>query len=146
VTVTAEDVREMLTLLDRYRYEVEMMTQQLNMLTATEQELGAAWDFLETFEEVEPGSEVLIPIGGGMHVSGNVTKPDRVIAAVGADLHAELDPNAAAQRVGERRDQVREMMQQVRASIEQREASAQALSQQAEAAFQELQASKGMGP
>ncbi|UCC92755.1 MAG: prefoldin subunit alpha, partial [Thermoplasmata archaeon] len=115
---------------------------QLQLLNATEQELGSAWDFLESFEEVEDGAEVKVPIGGGVFVSAKVTSPDKVLTSVGADLVAEIPPADAAQRIGERRDQVREMMQQIKGSIEQTEASAMALQQQAEAAFQELQASK----
>ena len=135
----------MLTLLDRYRYEVEMLTQQLNVLSATEQELGAAWDFLDSFEMVEEDSNVMIPVGGGVMVSAKVTNSEKVVSSVGSDIHVEMDPEAAQTKIGERRDQLREMIQQVKASIEQREASAQALSQQAEAAFQELQAAKAKG-
>ena len=137
-----EDVRQMLTVLDQYRYQAEKLSQQLSLLTATEQELGSAWEFLKSFEDVEEGAEVKVPIGGGVFVSAQVIDPGRVLTAVGNDLSIEIPPAEAAQRIGERRDQVRELMQQVRGSIEQTEASAMALQQQAEAAFQELQASK----
>lgn len=140
---TEDDVREMLTLLDQYRYRVEALSQQLNVLSATEAELGAAWDFLQKYDEVEEGSEVLIPIGGGVLVSAKATSPDKVISSIGSDLSAEVDPKKAAEAIGERRDRVREMMQQVKAGIEQTEQSAMALQQQAEAAFQELQQTKG---
>ncbi len=142
MTASEEEVREMLSILDQYRYQAERLAQQLNMLTVTDQELGAAWDFLQAFKDAEEGAEVKVPIGGGVFVSAKVISPDRVIAAVGNDISTEIPPADAAQRVGERRDQVREMIQQVRGSIEQTEASAQALQQQAETAFQELQASK----
>jgi prefoldin alpha subunit len=140
--VSEEEVRQMLSVLDQYRYQAEKLTQQLQMLTSTEMELGAAWDFLESFGEVAEGDEVKVPIGGGVFVSAQVVSPDRVLTSVGDDLSVEIPPTDAAQRIGERRDQVRELMQQVRGSIEQTEASAMALQQQAEAAFQELQASK----
>ena len=142
MTVSEEEVREMLSVLAQYRYQAERLAQQLKMLTVNEQELGAAWDFLQAFKDAEEGSEVKVPIGGGVLDSAKVISTDRVIAAVGNDISAELPPADAAHRIGERRDQVREMMQQVRGSIEQTEASATALQQQAEAAFQELQASK----
>ncbi len=140
--VSEDEVRQMLAVLDQYRYQAERLAQQLQMLTNTEQELGAAWDFLSSFEDVEEGSEVKVPIGGGVFISATVANPDRVLTAIGDELSVELSPADAAQRIGERRDQVRELMQQVRGSIEQTEASAMALQQQAEAAFQELQASK----
>lgn len=139
---TEEDVRQMLTLLDQYRYQAERLAQQLQVLTATEQELGAAWDFLKAFEGIEEEAEVKVPVGGGVFVSAKVTRPDKVITAVGDDLSIEIPPTDAAQRIGERRDRVREFIKQVRGSIEQTESSAMALQQQAEAAFQELQASK----
>ena len=132
----------MLSVLDQYRYQAERLAQQLQVLTATEQELGSAWDFLESFEGSAEGDEVKVPIGGGVFISAKVTDPDRVLTAVGNDLSVEVPPADAAKRIGERRDQVRELMQQVKGSIEQTEASAMALQQQAEAAFQELQASK----
>lgn len=142
MVATEEEIREMLNILDQYRYRAEMMGQQLGVLTTSEQELGIAWDFLEHFPEVKKGSKLLIPIGGGVMVSAKVERADKVLTAVGNDLHVELDPKDAAQRIGERRDRVREMMQQMRAAIEQVEAQAQALSEQAEAAFQGLQASR----
>lgn len=132
----------MLSLLDQYRYQAERLVQQLNLLTATEQEMGAAWDFLKAFEDTEEGAEVKVPIGGGVFISAKVISPDRVLAAIGNDISMEIPPADAAQRIGTRRDQLRELTQQVRSSIEQTEASAMALQQQAEAAFQELQASK----
>jgi prefoldin alpha subunit len=142
MSVSEEDVRQMLSVLDQYRYQAERLAQQLQVLTATEQELGAAWDFLESFEGTNEGDEVKVPIGGGVFVSAKVSSPDKVLTAIGNDISAEVPPADAAQRIGERRDQVRELIQQVKGSIEQTEASAMALQQQAEAAFQELQASK----
>jgi prefoldin alpha subunit len=140
--VSEEELRQMLSVLDQYRYQAERLTQQLEVLTATERELGAAWDFLESFKGTSEGDEVKVPVGGGVFVSAKVTDPDKVLTAIGNDISAEVPPADAAQRIGERRDQLRELMQQVRGSIEQTEASAMALQQQAEAAFQELQASK----
>jgi prefoldin alpha subunit len=140
--VTEEEVRQMLSVLDQYRYQAERLTQQLQMLTTTEQELGAAWDFLQAFEGFSEGDEVKVPIGGGLFVSAKVSSPDRVLTAVGDDISVEIPPADAAKRIGENRDQVRELMQQVKGSIEQTEASAMALQQQAEAAFQELQESR----
>jgi prefoldin alpha subunit len=142
MVATEDEIREMLNILDQYRYRAEMMGQQLSVLTTSEQELGIAWDFLESFPDVKKGSKLLIPIGGGVMVAAKVEKADKVLTAVGNDLFAELDPKDAAQRIGERRDRVREMMQQIRAAVEQVEAQAQALSEQAEAAFQGLQASR----
>lgn len=142
MSVSEEDVRQMLSVLDQYRYQAERLSQQLQVLSVTEQELGAAWDFLKAFDEVEEGDEVKVPVGGGVFVSAKVTNPDGVLTAVGNDISVEIPPSDAAHRIGERRDQVRELMQQVRGSIEKTEASAMALQQQAEAAFQELQASK----
>ena len=140
---TEEDVREMIALLDRYRYEIEMFTQQLGLLTTTESELAAAWDFLGSFDEVKEGDDILVPVGGGVLISATVTDPEKVIASIGMDIQAEMDPEAAAERIGERRDRIREMIQQVRAGIEQREASSTALQQQAEAAYMELQNARG---
>ena len=140
---TEEDVREMIGLLDRYRYEIEMFTQQLNLLMATETELAAAGEFLGSYDSIEEGSEVLVPVGGNVMVPAKVTNTDKVIATLGADLQAEMDPKAAAERIAERRDRVRDMIQQVRAGIEQRETSSAALQQQAEAAYTELQNVKG---
>ncbi len=145
MVATEDEVREMLTILDRYKYQAEMMGQQLNMLTVTEQELGSAWNFLESFNDLEEGSEVMVPVGGGVMIAAKVSRGDKVLASVGDSIVTEMDPKDAAHRIGERRDEVREMMQQVKASIEQTEAQAQALSQQAEGAFQALQASKEQG-
>lgn len=142
MTVSEEEVRQMLAVLDQYRYQAEQLAKQLSLLVETERELGAAWDFLDSFQDTEDGAEVKVPVGGGVFVSATVTDVDKVLTAVSSDISVELPPADAAQRIGERRDQVREMIQQVKASIEHTEQSAMALQQQAEAAFQELQASK----
>jgi prefoldin alpha subunit len=140
---TEEEVREMLALLDQYKYRVDMLSQQLNVLTANEVELGAAWEFLQNYGEVEEGSDVLIPVGGGVLVTAKAVRPDTVISAIGSDYHAEMDPKKAAEAIGEQRDRVREMIQQIKAGIEQTEQSAMALQQQAEVAFNELQQTRG---
>ena len=142
--VSEEEVQQMLSVLDQYRYQAERLVQQLSLLSNTEKELGSAWEFLQSFGDTEEGAEVKVPVGGGVFVSATITRPDKVLTAVGNDLSVEVTPADAAQRVGEHRDQIREMMQQIKASIEQTEAAAMALQQQAEAAFKELQASKGL--
>ena len=142
---TEEEVRQMLTVLDQYKYQVDALNQQLSMLNATEQDLGAAWEFLGALEEMGDGDQVLVPTGGGTFINATLADAGKVITPMGTDIHVEIPPKDARERIGERRDQVRELMNQVRANIERTEASANALAQQAEAAFAELQGQAAEG-
>jgi len=137
--VTEDDVRQMVALLERYRAQVEMLTEQLGMLQNTEVELGAASELLSKYSGMREGDELIVPVGGGVYVPANLTTPRSVLVAIGSDVTISMPPTEAASRVQSRRDRVREMIQQTRATMEQIGQSAESLSAQLESAYAELE-------
>ena len=143
---TEDDIREMIALMDRYKAQVELLTNQLNLLQSTEAELNLASDFLEAYPEHDTGAETLVPVGAGILVPVRLGSTDSVVAGVGSGIHVDMSPADASERVDQRLQRIKEMIQQTLAGIEQIETSAQALSQQLEMAYHEFQAAQLKGP
>jgi prefoldin alpha subunit len=137
--ITEDDIRQMIALLERYRSQMDMLAQQLGMLQSSEAELGAASDLLSRYGTLKEGDDVLVPVGGGVHVAARLANAEALLVAVGSGVHVEMPPPKAAERIQGRRDRVREMIQQTRATMEQINSSADALSAQIETAYQQLE-------
>ncbi len=137
--ITEDDIRQMIALLERYRAQMDMLAQQLGMLQSSEAELGAAFELLSGYDKLNDGDDVLIPVGGGVHVPARLASASALLVTVGSGVHVEMPPHEAAERIQKRRDRVREMIQQTRATMEQINSSADALSAQIETAYQQLE-------
>jgi prefoldin alpha subunit len=137
--VTEDDVRQMVALLERYRGQIEMLSEQLAMLQTTEAELGAASELLSRYGSMKEGDELIVPVGGGVYVPASLATAGSVLVAIGSDVTIHMPPAEAASRVQSRRDRVREMIQQTRGTMEQIGQSAESLSAQLESAYAELE-------
>ena len=67
----------------------QALQSRMNMVNAVIQDLTYANITLESLEENELGSELLVPIGGNSYIKAKLDDPDKVIVGMGAGISVE---------------------------------------------------------
>ena len=81
--------------LNEYGQQMEVLSQQLQMIENGRAEAAAAIETLTALAASEDGT-VLLPVGGGASLRVKVLEPDRVLLSIGANVIVERQ-NAEAQ-------------------------------------------------
>lgn len=74
--------------LNEYGQQMEMLSQQLQMIENGRAEAAAAIETLTTLTASEDGT-VLLPVGAGASLRVKVLEPDRVLLSIGANVIVE---------------------------------------------------------
>ena len=74
--------------LNEYGQQMEMLSQQLQMIENGRAEAVAAVETLTTLASSEDGT-VLLPVGAGASIRVKVLEPDRVLLSIGANVVVE---------------------------------------------------------
>ena len=74
--------------LNEYGQQMEMLSQQLQMIENGRAEAVAAVETLTTLASSEDGT-VLLPVGAGASIRVKVLEPDRVLLSIGANVIVE---------------------------------------------------------
>jgi prefoldin alpha subunit len=74
--------------LNEYGQQMEVLSQQLQMIENGRAEAAAAVETLTTLAASEDGT-VLLPVGGGASLRVKVLEPDRVLLSIGANVIVE---------------------------------------------------------
>lgn len=74
--------------LNEYGQQMEMLSQQLQMIESGRAEAVAAVETLTTLASSEDGT-VLLPVGAGASIRVKVLEPDRVLLSIGANVIVE---------------------------------------------------------
>jgi prefoldin alpha subunit len=100
--------------LNEYGQQIELLSQQLQMIENGRAEAVAAVETLTALAASDDGT-VLLPVGGGASLRVKVLEPDRVLLSIGANVIVErqnaearsfledrmLEMEASSQRLGE---------------------------------------------
>lgn len=95
--------------LNRYMVQIEQYKEQMNQLEMQFQYLNAAFaDYnrakitLENLTKADAGSEVLLPIGGGVFIGATAKDTSTVLMDIGGDLVTEKTPEEAIKKIDKR--------------------------------------------
>ena len=127
--------------LNRYMVQIEQYKEQMSQLEMQFQYLHAALaDYnkakmtLENLSNVDTGSEVLLPIGGGAFISATAKNTSKVLMDIGGDLVTEKTPEDVIKKIDERLEnlektqvKMNEMMQNLQNEAAEVSAKAQKL-------------------
>jgi prefoldin alpha subunit len=115
--VSEQQVQEDLMRLDAYRNQLNALLQQYQILSASRTEHLRARESLEGVDRAEPGTELLLPLGGETFVRGSVTRDAPVLIGIGSGIVVEMNraqvTELLAQRVGKIDQAAREMESQM---------------------------------
>ncbi len=94
---------------------VKTLQQRFQQVYAAVSELKLAQKSLTDLKEVETGSNLLVPIGGGAFVDAKQGVIDQVVLGIGAGISVEMPYSLAVQNLTERLSE----MEKTLASVEQ---------------------------
>ncbi len=102
---TVLDHKKLVELQDELRSligQAEYIRNQIDVITATIQDLATAIETLEYLEKHGEGKTVLVPIGAGNYIRAKIEKIENIIMGVGGRISIEASVNEAKQMLEER--------------------------------------------
>jgi prefoldin alpha subunit len=125
---------------------VQILEQRLQLLEASIAELHLAQGSLGDLKDVEPDSNLLVPVGGGVFMNARLGDLGKVIVGIGADVSVEMEYGKALEDVGGRlqemekaQESVQEQLGQVLGQLETHNRMAERLSVEIQNAIQGAQ-------
>ncbi|MCX6648667.1 MAG: prefoldin subunit alpha [Candidatus Bathyarchaeota archaeon] len=99
--------------LRRILYELQMMEgtaqvlqQRMQILTNAQNELRVSQQSLGEMKDLQPGTPILVPVGGAAFIHAKTAPLDKVIVGVGADVSVEMEYPKAVEDVNKRLEEV----------------------------------------
>lgn len=96
---TEAELRELLMRSDSMRQQLAAVEQQRELLLDLLGDARRALSSLEHIAKAKEGDEVLMPLGAGAFAHARLAPPERVIANLGASIHAEIPVADAVERM-----------------------------------------------
>jgi prefoldin alpha subunit len=131
-----EEVRRLLAAYQQYQAQADGIMQQLSLTQVTAEGLKRALAAVEALDKAEVGQEILVPIGSGSFVHGNLASKEKVVLNVGAGVSIEKPAAEAREILKVRKAEVLEAsrkLNEILAKIDQEMQKIQAIMQQFEA-------------
>lgn len=114
-----EQLRRLVVELQLMQGSVETLQTRHQILQAAIADLRVANSSLNALKEIEKGTPILVPAGGGAFVNAVLGDMDRVIVGVGADVSIEMGLGEALEDVSSRLEDVEKASQSVQQQLAQ---------------------------
>jgi prefoldin alpha subunit len=114
---------------------VNTLQQRLQIVIASLSELRIAKNSLEDLKKIEPGNELLVPVGGAAFVNANLGEINKVVVGIGADVSVEMSLDDAVVDITDRlndmdkaQKSIEQQLVQIMAQLEAHQSVAERLS------------------
>ncbi|KON29472.1 hypothetical protein AC482_06385 [miscellaneous Crenarchaeota group-15 archaeon DG-45] len=97
----------------------EILQQRLDLLRTALTDLRVADSSLKALKDVEDGTPILVPMGGGAFVDAKLGDLSKVIVGIGAGASLEMDLEDALEDVSNRLSEVEKAAKSVQQQLEQ---------------------------
>ena len=114
-----EQLRRLVVELRLMQGSAEILQQRLELLRTAMADLRVAESSLKALKDIEDGTPILVPMGGGTFVDANLGDLSRVIVGIGAGVSLEMDLEGALEDVSNRLAEVEKAGQSVQQQLEQ---------------------------
>lgn len=94
-----EEMQRKMSELESYKKMLQQYQQQKSQIMMGVQELVSAKSTIEGMKNIENGTEIIIPIGGGTFIKGRIDDPKSIITSVGADIALTKDVESAKEHI-----------------------------------------------
>ncbi len=98
------------------RRQMESILTQIQVLEAAINEAESAISVLNSLREAKAGNEILVPIGSGSFIRGELTDRENVIIGIGAGISVERKVNEAKKILEEREKGMKDALEKLRNS------------------------------
>ena len=126
----AQEIAQQIEELEQHQAALE---EEIEQLQEQQRDID---DAIEAVENLDTGSTVQVPLGGGAYVRAEVADIDEVIVDLGADYSAERDQEGAVSTLEAKQEKLDERIKDIRSEISEIETETDRLQDRAE----ELQA------
>jgi prefoldin alpha subunit len=103
----------------QFAQRMQFLQQQLEVLQHQLGELQQVRETIASVEGIQKDQEVLVPLGAGVYVRGNITPTEKVIMNVGATVVVEKSAKAAEKTVDDQIKQLETIGQQMNEELAQ---------------------------
>lgn len=86
------ELRQALAAMEVYKERVEALSQQVQVLRVSLQEVSLASDAMKAFKDAKEGDEILVPVGASCFVTVKVTSNRNVLVGIGSEISVEKEP------------------------------------------------------
>ncbi len=136
-------LRQLLTEMRMMEESTNTLQQRLQQVLAAVSELRMAQKSLGDLKEVESGTNLLVPVGGGAFINAEMGGIDNVVVGIGAGVSVEMQYGDAVKDVNDRlsemekaRVSIEEQLGQILAQLETHQSMAERLSAEIQNAVQ----------
>ena len=136
-------LRQLVTEMRLMEGSVNTLQQRHQLVLTSISELRIAKQSLEDLNNIKPGSNMLVPIGGAALINANLGDLEKVVIGIGADVSLEMKYEDAVKDVSERlvemekaQVSIEEQLTQIMAQLETHQSIAQRLASELQQAVQ----------
>ena len=114
-----DQLRRLVVELRLMQGSAEVLQQRLDLLRTAQTDLRVADSSLKALKDIEDGTNILVPMGGGAFIDASLGDLSKVIVGIGAGASLEMDQEAALEDVSNRLSEVEKAAQSVQQQLEQ---------------------------
>jgi len=114
-----DQLRRLVVELRLMQGSAEVLQQRLDLLRTAQTDLRVADSSLKALKDIEDGTNILVPMGGGAFIDAKLGDLSKVIVGIGAGASLEMDQEAALEDVSNRLSEVEKAAQSVQQQLEQ---------------------------
>ncbi len=126
-----QELQELAQQIEAIQEQQEALQAEIEGLQAEKRDIGEA---IEAVEELESGSTVQVPLGGGAYVRAEISDIDEIVVELGGDYAAERDQEGAADTLDTKRDQLDDRIEDLREDVAALETESEELEERAQQA------------
>jgi len=130
---------------ENHRRQLESMSAQIQVLEAAMAETEAAIRALDSLKEAKKGDEILVPIGSGSFIKGQIKDKENVIIGIGAGISVEKKVSEAKKILKEREKDVKDTLEKLRSGATEANKKLMELNSKSEEIIREIQAGEQKG-
>jgi len=134
-----EELRQILAMLDVYRSQMEALSNQIQILKISLEEVESARMTLKAINEAEEGDEILVPVGASSFVKARISNAETAIVGVGNKISVERKIEDALTLLADNVEEIKEALKQASGTLMEIENRARQLSAEVQKAYQERQ-------
>jgi len=130
---------------ENYKRQLESISAQIQVLEAAINETESAIRVLDSLREANPGDEILVPIGSGSFIQGEIKDRENVIIGIGAGISVEKKVSEAKKILEERKKDMKDAMEKLRNGATEANRKLMEINSKSEGIIREIRAGEQKG-
>ena len=134
-----QEIKQALSTLELYRAQAESLAEQQQLIQMSLEEYTRARETLSKWKGAEPGSEILVPVGGNSFVFAKVAINDKALVGIGSGVTIERPLDEALVTMEGRIKEMVEASKKIAENMVMLESRSSNLTQMVQAEYDRLQ-------